>query len=145
MNKRTLLAFAAAVAAFTLPIAAQEKAPIKIGAVLSTTGPAAYLGEGGTILTSPDGGTWTQRDAKTKYPLYSIAWTGKLLVATGYNPEPGPWENPIFTSPDGITWTPNVLSESYCNSVIWTGTRADSFLEWPISTVYGQLPPVLGR
>jgi branched-chain amino acid transport system substrate-binding protein len=46
MNKRTLLTLtASALAAFALPAAAQEKAPIKIGAVLSTTGPAAFLGD----------------------------------------------------------------------------------------------------
>lgn len=46
MNKRTLLAItASALAAFALPIAAQDKPPIKIGAVLSTTGPAGYLGD----------------------------------------------------------------------------------------------------
>ena len=44
MNKRTLIALAATMA-FTLPALAQSSAPIRIGAVLSTTGPAGYLGD----------------------------------------------------------------------------------------------------
>ena len=44
MNKRTLIALAATML-FTLPVLAQSKASIRIGAVLSTTGPAGYLGD----------------------------------------------------------------------------------------------------
>ena len=44
MNKRTLIALATTMV-FTLPALAQTKAPIRVGAVLSTTGPAAYLGD----------------------------------------------------------------------------------------------------
>lgn len=50
MNKRTLIALAAALFAVqSLPAVAQSaassKAPIRVGAVLSTTGPAGYLGD----------------------------------------------------------------------------------------------------
>ena len=46
MKKRTLIALAAALmAAQTLPAVAQSKEAIRIGAVLSTTGPAGYLGD----------------------------------------------------------------------------------------------------
>jgi branched-chain amino acid transport system substrate-binding protein len=46
MKKRTLIALAAvSMAALALPAAAQNKEPIRIGAVLSTTGPAGYLGD----------------------------------------------------------------------------------------------------
>ena len=46
MKKRTLIALAAVwTAALALPAAAQNKDPIRIGAVLSTTGPAGYLGD----------------------------------------------------------------------------------------------------
>jgi branched-chain amino acid transport system substrate-binding protein len=46
MKKRTLIALAAVwMAALALPAAAQNKEPIRIGAVLSTTGPAGYLGD----------------------------------------------------------------------------------------------------
>lgn len=46
MKKRTLIALAAVwAAALALPAAAQNKEPIRIGAVLSTTGPAGYLGD----------------------------------------------------------------------------------------------------
>lgn len=46
MNKRILIAVAfGLIAAQALPVAAQKKDPIRIGAVLSTTGPAGYLGD----------------------------------------------------------------------------------------------------
>lgn len=46
MKKRNLLALAAALAlAHAVPVFAQTKEPIRIGAVLSTTGPAGYLGD----------------------------------------------------------------------------------------------------
>ncbi|PZO13907.1 MAG: ABC transporter substrate-binding protein [Burkholderiales bacterium] len=46
MHKRKLLSAAAAILAlYALPASAQQKPPIRIGAVLSTTGPAAYLGD----------------------------------------------------------------------------------------------------
>jgi branched-chain amino acid transport system substrate-binding protein len=46
MKKRTLIAMAVVWgAALALPAAAQNKDPVRIGAVLSTTGPAGYLGD----------------------------------------------------------------------------------------------------
>ncbi len=46
MKKRNLLALAAVLAlAHAVPVLAQNKEPIRIGAVLSTTGPAGYLGD----------------------------------------------------------------------------------------------------
>lgn len=46
MNKRILIAVAfGLIAAQALPVAAQKKDPIRIGAVLSSTGPAGYLGD----------------------------------------------------------------------------------------------------
>jgi len=46
MKKYTLIALAAVLmTAQALPVAAQSKDPIRIGAVLSTTGPAGYLGD----------------------------------------------------------------------------------------------------
>lgn len=46
MKKRNLLALAAALAlAHAVPALAQTREPIRIGAVLSTTGPAGYLGD----------------------------------------------------------------------------------------------------
>lgn len=46
MKKRTFISLTTlAIAAHALPVLAQEKTPIRIGAVLSVTGPAAYLGD----------------------------------------------------------------------------------------------------
>ncbi|TMH41738.1 MAG: hypothetical protein E6H56_06985 [Betaproteobacteria bacterium] len=37
----------------------------------------------GTILTSPDGVTWTQRASGTVNTLSGVAWSGTKLVAVG--------------------------------------------------------------
>jgi hypothetical protein len=74
----------------------------------------------GTILTSPDGITWTARSLGTAtYPLCGIAYGNGIFIAVG-NPPPAVF-NPlsseqavtssgldaiILTSSDGITWTP---------------------------------------
>jgi hypothetical protein len=48
------------------------------------------------VYTSPDGVTWTQRQANNN--VYTVAWTGNYFITGGYS-------NSIYTSPDGITWT----------------------------------------
>jgi photosystem II stability/assembly factor-like uncharacterized protein len=62
------------------------------------------VGEGnrGTILTSPDGVTWTARDSKTFTglhfnDLYGITYGNNQFVAVG-------WNGTIRTSPNGTTW-----------------------------------------
>ncbi len=63
------------------------------------------VGNNGTILSSPDGRTWTTQHAKFPGPfpplLTDITWSGKQFVAVG----PGA----ILTSPDGRTWTGQAL------------------------------------
>jgi carboxypeptidase family protein len=51
-----------------------------------------------TILSSPDGLTWTP-SGSTQYTLRGVAWSGSQFVAVGYHA--------LFTSPDGSTWTAN--------------------------------------
>jgi photosystem II stability/assembly factor-like uncharacterized protein len=41
------------------------------------------VGVAGTIVTSPDGVTWTVRQSNTSVTLYGVAWTGSQLVAVG--------------------------------------------------------------
>ena len=43
------------------------------------------VGDAGTILTSPDGVTWTQQTSGTTNTLYGVAWSGALnrFVAVG--------------------------------------------------------------
>ncbi len=59
------------------------------------------ISDGGTIMTSPNGATWTIRNSGTINDLYSAAYGGGQtgrFVAVGYN-------GTIVTSPDGKTWT----------------------------------------
>lgn len=59
------------------------------------------VGAGGTIITSPDGGTWTSRTSHTSKTLAAVAWctaTTAQFIAVGNG-------GVIDTSPDGITWT----------------------------------------
>jgi photosystem II stability/assembly factor-like uncharacterized protein len=56
------------------------------------------VGESGTILTSPDGVTWTSRNSGTTNSLWGITYANNKFVAVG---EAGA----ILTSPDGLTWT----------------------------------------
>jgi hypothetical protein len=41
------------------------------------------VGEGGTILTSPDGVSWTRQTSGTYYPLHGVAYGNNTFVAVG--------------------------------------------------------------
>jgi hypothetical protein len=56
------------------------------------------VGEDATILTSPDGATWTKRRSGITKPLYGVTYSSGVFVAVGYG-------GTILTSPDGVTWT----------------------------------------
>ena len=67
-----------------------------------TYGQGLYVavGQSSTILTSPDGVTWTSRSAPTSMPLIDdIAFANGVFVACGLA------TNPIIYSADGITWS----------------------------------------
>jgi hypothetical protein len=57
------------------------------------------VGENGKILSSPNGGNWTQHPSGTTNTLYGVCWTGTQYVAVGQH-------HTILTSPDGTSWTP---------------------------------------
>jgi hypothetical protein len=68
-----------------------------------TYGNGLFVAVGGspdssTILTSPDGVTWTQRTSPTSNSLYGWTYGNGTFVAVGR------WGT-ILTSPDGVTWT----------------------------------------
>lgn len=74
------------------------------------------VGPLGTIITSPDGITWTQRPVATTQALNAITWSGTQFVAVGA-------AGTILTSPDGITWTQRAFPNKLLNSIAWSGTR----------------------
>lgn len=81
-----------------------------------------------TILTSPDGFTWTTQNpvpAPTAQ-FRDIAWGNGLFVAVGPLGSSG-GTNSVFTSPDGVTWTPRDLAtptqERYLRGVAWNGSE----------------------
>ena len=70
----------------------------------------------GTILTSPDGVTWTTHVVGNA-ALYSVVWTGTQFIAVGQY-------GTIMTSLDGVTWT--TQSTSYGSTlldIVWSGTQ----------------------
>lgn len=72
--------------------------------VAGTIRPAALdlfvaVGDGGVILTSPDGVTWTSRTSGTTQALYDVAWGSEVqrFVAVGAN-------GTVLSSSNGTTW-----------------------------------------
>lgn len=56
------------------------------------------VGSSGTVLTSTNGKTWTQRATNVTNILYAITYGNSMYVAVGDT-------GTILTSPNGITWT----------------------------------------
>jgi len=56
------------------------------------------VGHSGTILTSSDGTTWTERTSGTQKNLIVVTYGNGLFVTVGYS-------GTILTSTDGTTWT----------------------------------------
>ena len=88
------------------------------------------MGTSGTVLTSPDGITWTSQTSGTLNPLYCVTWTGNQLVAGGGGFSATPingmyvYKGVILTSPDGVTWTSRISgTTSDLRSVVSTGTK----------------------
>jgi len=63
------------------------------------------VGNAGTILTSPDGIDWTERDSKTNLGLHSVIWGDGMFVAGGDS-------GVIVTSGDGVDWVVRKSGES---------------------------------
>ena len=72
------------------------------------------VGWKGTILTSSDGITWTERTSGTPIDLYGVTFGNGLFVTVGES-------GTILTSPDGIT----VDSKNFWNTkrTIWSHLR----------------------
>jgi len=63
-----------------------------------TEGLFVSVGYSGTIITSPDGTSWTKRTSGTIYNLNGVTYGNGLFVTVGYS-------GTILTSSDGTTWT----------------------------------------
>ncbi len=75
-------------------------------AVVYGNGTFVAVSVDGTILTSPDGVTWTQRDSGvTRAPLYGVTYGNNTFVAVGQYYASNTYTAVILTSPDGVTWT----------------------------------------
>jgi hypothetical protein len=67
------------------------------------------VGDQGTILTSPDGVTWTQQTSGTPNRLNGVTYGNGTFVAVGER-------GTILTSPDGVNWS---LRSSETGSFLW--------------------------
>jgi len=65
---------------------------------MSSDGLFVTVGNVGTILTSSDGISWTERTSGTTNNLYGVTYGGGLVLTVGDN-------GTILTSSDGSTWT----------------------------------------
>jgi hypothetical protein len=75
------------------------------------------VGASGTIMTSPDGITWTAQTSGTSANLNAVIWTGTQLVAVGSS-------GTILTSADGVAWTLPTSGVTFTlNAATWTGTQ----------------------
>ncbi|HZE10299.1 MAG TPA: hypothetical protein VE034_01805, partial [Burkholderiales bacterium] len=73
------------------------------------------VGDSGTILTSPDGITWTPRTSGVTASLKRVRCANNQFVATGLGV--------ILTSTDGVTWTQTAPDASNFIDAAGSGTR----------------------
>jgi hypothetical protein len=90
------------------------------------------VGDGGSVLTSPDAITWTPQSLTNATSLRSVVWSGSQFVAVGLGviqvfPNHTMPNIVIFTSPDGAIWTEQSLGNYYSNyplnDIIWSGLQ----------------------
>lgn len=73
--------------------------------IASGNGLLVTVGEGGTILTSTDGRTWTRRASGTTDWLVAVTYGAGQFVAVGDRGR-------ILLSPDGLAWTPALATNT---------------------------------
>jgi hypothetical protein len=66
-------------------------------------GQYVVVGEGGTVITSPNGAAWSPNLVGDQVDFFGFAQSEQLLVAVGE-------DGTILTSPDGRVWTPRPSS-----------------------------------
>jgi fibronectin type 3 domain-containing protein len=82
-----------------------------------------FVAAGTTIITSPDGVTWTEANHSSAYFMNSISWNenpnDKLLVLF----ENGPSGRYFHTSTDGMTWSRHATTLSTPTDIVWDGSK----------------------
>jgi hypothetical protein len=87
------------------------------------------VGDGGALLTSVDGSTWTPRSVPAGIVspvLYGVAASTNRMVVVGKQSlvnSPTPDTGLILTSTDGVTWTEVPAISSILNAVAWSGSE----------------------
>ncbi|HET9553899.1 MAG TPA: Ig-like domain-containing protein, partial [Anaeromyxobacteraceae bacterium] len=80
------------------------------------------VGTGGTILTSPDGTTWTARTSNDSRALYAVACSASRILAVGNSGTSGA----AASSTDGVTWmaepSPAPGGTGSVWAIAWNGT-----------------------
>ena len=71
--------------AWSSPAAADAKTPSEIFSAVYAEGYFVGVGQGGIIITSPDGNTWTQRVSNAVWTLKDVAFGNGTFVAVGDN------------------------------------------------------------
>jgi tRNA A-37 threonylcarbamoyl transferase component Bud32 len=86
-------------------------------AIVYANGQYVVVRERGSIMTSPDGITWTKRTSPTTNNLLGLFWDGHQYLAGGDH-------GTILASPDGINWTNRVSgSDISFYSFSYSGSR----------------------
>jgi hypothetical protein len=84
------------------------------------------VSEGGSIFTSPDAVTWTERASVVSSMLNDVTWTGNQFVVVGDNGK-------ILTSADAQTWFEQVIPPAIINPVL-NGIASSSSLIVAVGT-----------
>jgi hypothetical protein len=101
----------------TNPAAAQNGTPSTLFGIAWSGKRFVAVGTNGTILTSPDGVSWTAQKSGSSNDFYGIAWSGSRFVIVGTN-------GVVLTSPDGIYWTPQTSNtQKFIQNVTWVGDQ----------------------
>lgn len=66
------------------------------------------VGDAETVVTSPDGTTWTAQSESEVGDLQGIVWSGTQFVVVGF--DSSTTGSVILTSPDGVTWASRAVS-----------------------------------
>lgn len=90
----------------------QRTSPVanNLYAIAGSSSNVVAVGDGGKILSSPDGATWTARSVPEyagNIYFYTIIWDGSRYIAAGMDYDfalPG-WINVIYSSTNGINWS----------------------------------------